>query len=350
LDGIQGLDTLLGGRRIGVEPGPAGGSAQLDFVMLQEPPLSEPDEPGGLEFLLEAGDRHGLVAGAPLLYRGIEVGHVVEVALSSDATRVEARTWVRPRYKELVRERTKFYEVGGLEVDAGLFDGLELDLTSLRTFLVGGVALALGGEPGPAAAPGARFVLHDDPDPKWLEWKPVLALGDLDAIARPKLSRGTLTYREGLFRRKRTVRGWLYPTSLGVVGPADLLVPPDDARGPELVIDGSERKLEAPLWTSDGLAHLPLIVPPPAPWPVPTEPPAGLPGDSLLIGAADRPPIAVPAASISSGGEAWSLDVPIVWDDRWHGACLLRPADSRVLGLCLVDERGGRIVPLYARK
>ena len=349
LDGIQGLDTLLGGRRIGVLPGDEGGARQTDFVMLPEPPMSEPSEPGGLEFVLEARDRHGLVAGAPILYRGVEIGHVLEVALAPDATQVEARGWVAPRYAELVRERTRFHEVGGLELDAGLFDGVELDLTSLRTFLVGGVALALASEPGPAARSGARFQLHDDPDPDWLEWRPALALGVLADIARPKLLRAELVWREGLFRRKKDRRAWVFPTSSGVVGPADVLVAPDDARDPTLTID---KRRAVPLevdWVEDGLAHVLLESPPEAPWPVPTEPPKGAPGDCLLIGPTDRPPIAVPGTSLSASGEAWSLDVPVVWDDRWHGACLLRIADSRVLGLCLVRGSDGEVVPLYDR-
>ncbi|MEX1025027.1 MAG: MlaD family protein [Planctomycetota bacterium] len=349
LDGIQGLDTILGGRRIGVRPGAPDAKRRTDFVMLAEPPNPEPDAPGGLEFFLEARERHGLVAGAPLLYRGVEVGQVLEVDLTPDATLVEIRAWVDPRYRELVRERTRFHEVGGIEFNAGLFGGLQVDLTSLRTLLVGGIALALANEPGPIAAPGTRFVLHPKPDPKFADARPALALGTRDDVPMPKLLRAERTWRQGLFRRKQTRRGWLFPTATGVVGPADILITPEDARDPTLEIDSQVATPVDVLWIADGLAEITLATPPEAPWPVPSQPPSATPGACLLIGPPDRPPVAVDAASLLPLTERHALDVPVLWDDRWHGACVLRLSDSRVLALCLVEDGIGEVVPFWRR-
>lgn len=350
LDGIQGLDTLLGGRRIGVLPGPADGSPRSDFTLLPEPPLAEPDQPGGLEFWLEASDRHGLVAGAPVMYRGVEIGYVLKVGLSPDATSVEARAWVRPRYVALIRERTHFYEVGGLEVDAGLFEGVELNLTSLRTLLVGGVAIALDAEPGPAAVEGARFRLHDEPKKKWLEEGPALAIGEFDSLVTPDLVPVELTYKKGLFRRRKTHVGWGLPTSNGIVTPSNLVTPPEDSREVVFTVDGVEKKLLEPLWQADGLTHQPLVVLQGSPWPIPEKPNPGVPDEALLINGTERAPVAISKADLHATGTAWRLDAPVIWDDEWHGALLVRPSDSRVLGMCVVTDEGGRVVPVYERR
>ena len=85
---VRGLDTLIGGRYIAMEPSRGNGQLQVEFEGLAEPPPL-PRHDGTLELELDAPNRLGLVRGAPVTYRGLEVGRVSHVGLSSDGASVK---------------------------------------------------------------------------------------------------------------------------------------------------------------------------------------------------------------------------------------------------------------------
>ena len=231
LEGVNGLETLLGTRYLAVLPGPLGAGPQQEFVALQEPPLPFFEEDDGLEIVLDASTRSGLARGAPLTYRGIDVGSVLSVGLAADASSVEVRVRIRAPYRELVREDTRFWDRSGASLTLGLA-GLELDVESVRALLAGGIALATPTRPGARAVAGQRFVLASEPEDDWLEWRPALPLGGTGALGTPpELARAQLTWTQGrLLSRERAKSGWVLPTAKGLIGPADLLVAPEDAQ------------------------------------------------------------------------------------------------------------------------
>jgi paraquat-inducible protein B len=75
------------------------------------------------------------------------------------------------RYANLVRKGTKFWDVSGVDIRAGLFRGLEIDVASLKSLVSGGIEFATPNEPkdGPAKG-GTAFPLHDKPKKEWLGW------------------------------------------------------------------------------------------------------------------------------------------------------------------------------------
>jgi paraquat-inducible protein B len=74
LDSVSGLETIIGARYVAVVPGPDGGARRSEFVALEDPPLDEAMEDGGLEIVLEAPMRFGLRPGAPVEYREVRDG------------------------------------------------------------------------------------------------------------------------------------------------------------------------------------------------------------------------------------------------------------------------------------
>jgi paraquat-inducible protein B len=58
-------------------------------------------------------------------------------------------------------------------VKAGLFRGLQFDVDSLRSLVVGGVSMSVLAGEGGEVEDGHRFILHDEPDDKWLDWAPL---------------------------------------------------------------------------------------------------------------------------------------------------------------------------------
>ncbi len=203
---IRGLETLLGGRYLAVQPNTTSSEIQREFVGLAEPPPL-PRRNGSLEIELDASDRAGLVRGAPVTYRGLEVGRIANVSLSSDGATVRIQAVIEAEYAELVRENSKWWSISGVQFDLGL-QGVQLSMDSLSAWLRGGIAFATPDQPGDRVVTGYRFMLANEPDREWAGWQPRIAVGQSDAGDRrslPKPIRVAATWKAswlGLYRRR----------------------------------------------------------------------------------------------------------------------------------------------------
>jgi paraquat-inducible protein B len=169
LQDISNLGTVITGAYIQVSPGT--GEPKSDFVGMEGPQAAL--EPHGLEIVLHAIHLGSLKPGSPVYYRGIEVGAVRTVQLSSDATLAEIHAQIKPRFARLVRYGSKFWNASGADVKFGLFSGLQIDVESLKSLVSGGIVFATPSDPqAKSARNGAEFVLYDKPEKEWLEWAP----------------------------------------------------------------------------------------------------------------------------------------------------------------------------------
>lgn len=157
---VSGLGTLLAGTYIGVDLS-TGGEPQREFDGLETPPIVTSAEPGKT-FRLRAETLGSLSEGSPVLYRGIEVGRVVNYALR-DPDGVELQVFVKSPYDKRVGEDTRFWNLSGVSMTFDT-DGLRLQTGSLASVLVGGIAFGRAGAetPGTLAADGALFELFAD--------------------------------------------------------------------------------------------------------------------------------------------------------------------------------------------
>jgi paraquat-inducible protein B len=170
---FTGLGTLITGPYITVLPGE--GSRAADFVGVDDSPLVL--DPHGLRIVLLSSHGGSLQAGVPIYYRGIEVGAVRETRLSTNATTVEIHSVIRRPYAPLVRAESKFWNVTGLDVRVGLFRGAEIDVESLKSLLIGGIAFATPEDSKDEPVhDGMVFRLYDREEKKWLEWAPPIAI------------------------------------------------------------------------------------------------------------------------------------------------------------------------------
>jgi paraquat-inducible protein B len=170
---VRGLQTVISGSYIQVLPGT--GKAKSDFTGLERasPTLGQP----GLKLTLSTPQLGSIRPGSPVHYRGIEVGSVTAADLSSDATAAHVQVFIAQRYERLVRVGSRFWTVSGVDVNFGLFRGLEVNIESLRSLVAGGIAFATPDDPGaPAAKDGTLFLLHDKPQGEWLEWRPKISV------------------------------------------------------------------------------------------------------------------------------------------------------------------------------
>ncbi len=209
---VRGLDTLIAGRYITFQSTLQESAPQSEFVGLADPPPM-PRRDGDLEIELDAPRRLGLVRGAPITYRGLEIGRVANVNLSKDGASVKVVAIIDTEYSELVRTNSKWWAVGGIEFDAGL-RGVKVSVESLSSWIRGGIAFATPPEPGERVVTGHRFMLEAQPQPEWLEWQPRIAVGSFGrsstGLEPPTPVRVVASWQAswlGLYRR-RTVQTW----------------------------------------------------------------------------------------------------------------------------------------------
>ncbi len=100
------------------------------------------------------------------------------LALSPTAREVHIFVNIEEPYVALIHENTVFWNASGINVDAGIFSGVQIYTEFVESILAGGIALATpdGKKMGSPANPGHHFVLQDKMDEDWLDWKPKIEL------------------------------------------------------------------------------------------------------------------------------------------------------------------------------
>ncbi len=161
--GVSGLGTLVSGAFIEVDPGP-GGAAKRDFAALETPPVVKANTPGR-EFVLKAKRLGSLLNGSPIYFRGIMVGEVLGYDLSEDRSEVSIRIFIHAPNHLLVFDNTRFWNASGVRISAGA-DGMKLEMESLQSLVVGGVAFETPQTLGLAepSKEGAAFILYQSED------------------------------------------------------------------------------------------------------------------------------------------------------------------------------------------
>jgi paraquat-inducible protein B len=139
LRGFQaGLETLVSGAYIAIDPGPRQGPPKKHFEGLEEPPSVRSDEPGTVYFL-QADSLGGISAGAPIFCRDVEVGRVLSYELEKKSLEdVRIRIFVREPYDDWVVPETRFWNASGLHVGTGS-DGLEIGVQSVQSLFSGSI-------------------------------------------------------------------------------------------------------------------------------------------------------------------------------------------------------------------
>jgi paraquat-inducible protein B len=163
--GIGGLETIVSGPYIQVQPGQGG--EQTEFIGAEDAPVLKPEQ-GGLEILLLTPHKSSLTEESPVYYRGMEVGTLRYFELNKDGSAVIVHALVENRFAALVRTNTKFWNAGGINVSLKLF-GINMSAESVKSLVIGGVEFATPEPPGPPCPSNNTFVLYDKPDEKWLK-------------------------------------------------------------------------------------------------------------------------------------------------------------------------------------
>jgi len=156
--GVTGLGTLLSGAYIAFEPNTTG-KKQRNFVGLEKPPIISQDKEG-TRFRLRTETLGSLSVGSPIYFRQFDIGEVTDYRLADDYSYVDVGIFVQSPYDEYVRERTQFWNAGGVSVSMDAA-GVNVEMESLVAVLSGGIAFETLPEfrDSPAAREGTVFQL-----------------------------------------------------------------------------------------------------------------------------------------------------------------------------------------------
>ncbi|MDX1778774.1 MAG: MlaD family protein, partial [Thermodesulfobacteriota bacterium] len=131
LAAIANLGTLVTGDYIAIRPTEDGSNPQYEFEGLRKPPVKEPAQ-WGLTIVLVSDNRGSIGVGNKVFYRDIVVGEVTSYELADTGDHVRIYLNIQQRYAPLVRENSVFWNASGVDVNFGLFSGLEINTESFE--------------------------------------------------------------------------------------------------------------------------------------------------------------------------------------------------------------------------
>ncbi|BAJ01814.1 MlaD family protein [Shewanella violacea] len=172
LAGIQAPETLLSGPYIGVKPG-VSSLKRTQFIGEVTPVVQAKRD--WLQFTLEDSNLGSIKAGTPIIFRGIKIGAIHAYQLADTGNSVQMFAHVDGKYRHLVNQTSKFWDLSGVKVDVGLFSGAKIETGSLETILAGGIGVVTQQQTRTSnrLGSGASFTLHQKLESKWLTWAPV---------------------------------------------------------------------------------------------------------------------------------------------------------------------------------
>ncbi|MTH78110.1 intermembrane transport protein PqiB [Paracoccus aestuariivivens] len=160
--GISRLDTVLTGAFIEGYWDDKADERTTEFQGLEKPPLTSPGESGTL-ITLHAERSRGMTEGAPVMFRGIQVGQMQNLRLAENDEGVLADVFIAAPHDKRLTTNTVFWDTSGFSISFGA-QGLALNVNSLATVLQGGAEFATVTSGGQPVESGHLFDLQPDED------------------------------------------------------------------------------------------------------------------------------------------------------------------------------------------
>ncbi len=158
---ISGIGTILSGAYIAMDPG-KGGKPLRAFKGLENPPVITTGLPGS-RFMLQSDKLGSMEPGSPVYFKQIKVGEVEGYKLEDNGGAVNITVFIHAPHHEFVQKNSRFWNAGGLDIAVDA-DGLRVNMPSIVSLLVGGIAFDTPVDHGPSdpAEPGTVFPLFDN--------------------------------------------------------------------------------------------------------------------------------------------------------------------------------------------
>jgi paraquat-inducible protein B len=161
--GISGLSTFFSGTYIGMSPG-TNNDDQTYYMGEDRAPVIAPTE-AGRRFYLLADSLGSIDIGAPIFYKQLQVGEVIDFKLLDKNAGVQLEVFIRDPYYELVHNNSRFWNASGAEFKFGA-NGATFRMESLSSLISGGIAFETPKtfDESPASPAQQTFVLYKNYD------------------------------------------------------------------------------------------------------------------------------------------------------------------------------------------
>lgn len=137
LEGISGLNTVISGAYIQLQPGKS--IEETDqFTVLDQPPIS-PNGAQGVHVNLIGKVGNALRVGDPVTYQGMRVGRVVSAIFDPKQRRMQHEVFIEHPYDVLVTENSRFWTAVGIDVRLDA-DGFKANIPTVESLIAGGVS------------------------------------------------------------------------------------------------------------------------------------------------------------------------------------------------------------------
>jgi len=159
---ISGLETLLSGSYIAVQPGISSVQGR-QFEGLKEPPVLPPDSPG-LHITLRADALYSLQKGSAVYSKNLKIGKVKGYQMGEDGSLL-IDLYIEQNFGHLIQAGTRFWNASGLSFEGNLQSGFNLRMQSMAALIYGGIACGTPeslAESSPPAVNGMVFQLYSN--------------------------------------------------------------------------------------------------------------------------------------------------------------------------------------------
>lgn len=159
---VSGLNTLISGVHISMEPGEGEKTVQDEYTGLEEPPFLQ-TEKEGTPYTLTADSLASLDIGSPIYYRQIKVGEVTGYELVESGRTVDIGIFIYSPYDKLVHRNSRFWNASGFNLNLNS-EGVSAKLESLAALMSGGISFDTPQnlEAAPRSEAYDSFVLYPD--------------------------------------------------------------------------------------------------------------------------------------------------------------------------------------------
>ena len=97
---------------------------------------------------------------APVYYKNVQIGKVLKVDLSSDASRVVLDCLIYDKYAKFVRKNSEFYDISGFEMEFSIFSGSKIESNTITSIVKGGLVVVTPYEYKEVASTSDKFTLN----------------------------------------------------------------------------------------------------------------------------------------------------------------------------------------------
>jgi paraquat-inducible protein B len=135
------------------------GKYKNEFVGFDTQPSVEKSYFGTI-FKIEDSTASSVNVDAPVYYKNVQIGKVLKIDLSDDASKVIVDCLIDDKYTKFIRKNSEFYDISGFEMKFSLFSDTKVESNTFTSILKGGLVVVTPYDYNEKATSKDKFTLH----------------------------------------------------------------------------------------------------------------------------------------------------------------------------------------------